>query len=196
MGRAYGAIRMTRPGRTPFGGQEPRPSHAAGRDRRSGCGVGKRPARAGGTPVAALTRHPAGSDRWLLVLPEEEPVSRLHADIVEVQRGADAPAQFLWRGRLYVVRAVLSRWTESGGWWRTAAVRAVSEGGQAASVPGARPGEVPGPAGGVDPAGGLDDGEQDWFRVEAGAGSSVGTGVYDLCFCWATGSWSLARVLD
>ncbi len=40
----------------------------------------------------------------------------------------------------------------------------------------------------------IDDGEQDWFRVEAGRASS--TGVYDLCFDWSTGGWSLARVLD
>jgi len=42
----------------------------------------------------------------------------------------------------------------------------------------------------------LDDGEQDWFRVEAGAGRTAGTGIYDLCFHTATGGWSLARVLD
>ena len=36
----------------------------------------------------------------------------------------------------------------------------------------------------------------DWWRVEAGAGRAAGTGVYDLCFDWSTGSWSLARVLD
>jgi hypothetical protein len=87
-------------------------------------------------------------------------VSRLHTDVVEVARHDDEPAQFLWRGRLYVVREVLARWTESGGWWRSAAVRAVASG------------------------------------DEAGAGRSAGTGVYDLCFDWSTGGWSLARVLD
>ena len=106
-------------------------------------------------------------------------MSRLHADVVEVQRRDDEPAQFLWRGRLYVVREVLARWTSSGGWWRAAAVQAVSSG---AST------EVAlGPAV-------IEDGEQDWFRVEAGRASA--TGVYDLCFDWATGSWSLARILD
>ncbi|MCU1590723.1 MAG: hypothetical protein JWP11_1979, partial [Frankiales bacterium] len=44
-------------------------------------------------------------------------------DPVEVRRRDDVPEQFLWRGRLYVVRAVLARWTESGGWWRGDAVR-------------------------------------------------------------------------
>ena len=28
-----------------------------------------------------------------------------------------APTQFLWRGRLYVVRAVLAHWIELGAWW-------------------------------------------------------------------------------
>ena len=113
-------------------------------------------------------------------------MSRLHADTVEVQRRDDEPAQFLWRGRLYVVQEVLARWTESGGWWRTAAVQAVSSGAS------------PGPSDHAQEAGtaSVDDGEQDWFRVEAGAGRLAGTGVYDLCFSWSSGCWSLARVLD
>jgi len=109
-------------------------------------------------------------------------VSRLHTDVVEVARRDDEPAQFLWRGRLYVVREVLARWTESGGWWRSAAVQAVSSGESGPDV------------GAAVPPASIDDGEQDWFRVEAGRASS--TGVYDLCFHWSTGGWSLARVLD
>jgi hypothetical protein len=104
-------------------------------------------------------------------------VSRLHSDVVEVVRRHDEPAQFLWRSRLYVVREVLARWTESGGWWRGGAGPALSGGD------------------GLSPAS-IDDGEQDWFRVEAGAGRAAGTGIYDLCFDWSTGGWSLARVLD
>ena len=115
-------------------------------------------------------------------------MSRLHTDAVEVARHDDLPAQFLWRGRLYVVREVLARWTESGGWWRRAAVLAVSDGESGSAGDPDRP--APG-----EPAS-LDDGEQDWFRVEAGAGRAAGTGVYDLCFHTATGGWSLARVLD
>ena len=139
-------------------------------------------------------------------------MSRLHTDAVEVQRRDDEPAQFLWRGRLYVVREVLARWTESGGWWRSAAVRSLSAGDAADGLQ-ATPLETAPlppspkwaqrawgePAPDVDasigPAG-IDDGEQDWFRVEAGAGRAAGTGVYDLCFSWSTGRWALARVLD
>ena len=137
-------------------------------------------------------------------------MTRLHADAVEVQRRDDEPAQFLWRGRLYVVREVLARWTESGGWWRAAAVQSLSAGDTAGDVAPLETAPIPSSAkwaqrawgepapdvaASVGPAG-VDDGEQDWFRVEAGAGRAASTGVYDLCFSWSTGAWSLARVLD
>jgi hypothetical protein len=111
-------------------------------------------------------------------------ITQRHAQRIEVRRHDDAPEQFLWRGRLYVVRAVLARWTESGGWWRTAAVRGLATGdGAPASI---------------------DDREREWWRVEADSGrlaavphsASAGPGVYDLCFDWSEGAWSLARVLD
>ena len=102
------------------------------------------------------------------------------AELIEVRRRDDVPEQFLWRGRLYLVQEVLARWTESGRWWRTEA------GGAGAA--------------GVAGAAGIDDGECEWWRVEAGSGRlavlSAGTGVYDLCFDWASGTWSLARVMD
>jgi len=114
-------------------------------------------------------------------------MTRLHSDPVEVRRRDDVPEQFLWRGRLYVVREVLARWTEAGGWWRGSAVRALT-------AP-----EVGAPVGAVAP-GSLDDNERDWWRVEADSGRAAalsgGVGVYDLCFDWSRGSWSLARVLD
>ena len=36
-----------------------------------------------------------------------------------------APAQFLWRGRFYVVRDLLARWLERSSWWEQAVVSAV-----------------------------------------------------------------------
>lgn len=147
-------------------------------------------------------------------------MTRLHVDPVEVQRHDDVPAQFLWRGRIYLVREVLSRWTESGGWWHGAGVLALSAGdasGDGSSVDPLAPletapipsspkwaqrawGEPAPDVGAVVGPASVDDGEQDWFRVEAGTPargpSSAGTGVYDLCFSWSTGRWSLARVLD
>ena len=144
-------------------------------------------------------------------------MSRLHTDPVQVRRRDDEPAEFLWRGRRYLVREVLARWTESGGWWRSPSVSALSSGeatdpvvsGASAPAPletvpipssprwAQRAWGEPAPDVGasVGPAG-VDDGERDWWRVEAGTGASSGTGVYDLCFDWARGAWSLARVLD
>ena len=146
-------------------------------------------------------------------------MTRLHADPVEVQRHdtglGPEPAQFLWRGRLYVVREVLARWTEAGGWWEGGVVQALTRGDTAADPAAAladpletapipsspkwaqRAWGEPAPDVGasVGPAG-VDDRERDWWRVEAGAGRAAGTGVYDLCFDWSSGSWSLARVLD
>lgn len=137
-------------------------------------------------------------------------MSRLHTDAVEVVRRDDEPVEFTWRGRAYVVHEVLSRWTESGAWWRSAAVTAVSDGGSAAL----RTAPIPSspkwaqrawgePAPDVPAAVGpalIDDGECDWFRVEAGStargASSGGTGVYDLCLAGTSGGWTLSRVLD
>ncbi|MCA1713062.1 MAG: DUF6504 family protein [Actinobacteria bacterium] len=142
-------------------------------------------------------------------------MTRLHADPVEVRRRDDVPEQFLWRGRLYVVREVLARWTEAGGWWRGDAVRALTAG-DGAPAPDVRLQTAPIPASpkwaqrawgepapdvgaSVGPAQ-VDDHERDWWRVEADSGrasaSSGGTGVYDLCFDGTRGAWSLARVLD
>ena len=99
-------------------------------------------------------------------------MTRLHADPVEVRTAhaeqGPVPEQFLWRGRLYVVREVLARWTASGSWWKSAAEQ-------------------------LD-----DREQQWWrVEADSGrlAALSGGRGTYDLCFSWHTG-WSLKRVLD
>ncbi|MGZ6791500.1 MAG: DUF6504 family protein [Mycobacteriales bacterium] len=112
-------------------------------------------------------------------------MSRRHVDPVEVRTRTSAtgpvPEQFLWQGRLYLVREVLARWTESGSWWRGASVRALTEGERPAST-------------------GVDDRETQRWRVEADSGRlaalSGGRGVYDLCFEDATARWTLTRVMD
>ena len=46
---------------------------------------------------------------------------RQYDDPVEVRRGeAEDPDQFLWRGRLWKVRAVVAHWVETGPWWQGA----------------------------------------------------------------------------
>lgn len=61
------------------------------------------------------------------------------------------PGAFLWRNRLYVVREVLATWLEREAWWEVPPVH----GGRSAY-------------------------ERTVWRVEAGAGRALGTGVYDL----------------
>jgi hypothetical protein len=131
---------------------------------------------------------------------------RRYDDPVEVRRGpveetvgagADtypderAPAQFLWRGRLWKVRAVLAHWVETGPWWSSPGVRAVI--GSDAAV---EPEAVPRPLGDLIT-------ERELWRVEAGRGRAVGAvgepdtgGVFDLAFDWADGRWQLVGCVD
>ena len=70
-----------------------------------------------------------------------------------------APLAFRWRGRRYVVGAVLAHWVETGAWWRRTAPRPTSGSGELSdSVP---------------------DPERWLWRVEACRGAQ--TGVFDLC---------------
>ncbi|RJK96833.1 DUF6504 family protein [Vallicoccus soli] len=115
-------------------------------------------------------------------------MTRRYDEQVDVRRRDDEPAQFLWRGRLYVVRDVLDHWVEVGTWWSGAGARALL----GTDVAGADGGT------GAPPLGGLavDDAEREVWRVEASAGRAAGSGVYDLCLDGASGSWTLARAMD
>ena len=84
--------------------------------------------------------------------------------------GPARPEQFLWRGRLYLVRGVLAHWVEIGPWWR-------------ARSPDGLPERID------------DCGCQVW-RVEASAGRGGAVGVFDLTHDEATSSWTLTRALD
>jgi len=118
-------------------------------------------------------------------------MSRRVTEPVEVHTRADAsgpvPDQFLWRGRLYVVREGLARWTESGSWWRGTSMSAVVTGDEIATTP-------------MSTTLTVDDRSTQWWRVEADSGRlaalSAGRGVYDLCFTESSASWSLKRVMD
>lgn len=105
---------------------------------------------------------------------------RQYDDPVEVRRGeAQDPDQFLWRGRLWKVRAVVAHWVETAPWWQTGA------GGPAS-----------------DPVA-----ERELWRVEAGRGAQAVRstsehdttetyGVFDLSFDWTDGRWQLVGCLD
>ena len=129
---------------------------------------------------------------------------RRYADPVEVrqgpvdqqgvdQRGAtEGPQQFLWRGRLWKVRAVLAHWVETGPWWQATGARAVIGAEDAAAETETR---------GRIPVGDLLT-ERELWRVEAGRGRLTsegepdGGGVFDLSFDWAEGRWTLVACTD
>jgi hypothetical protein len=155
--------------------------------------------------VAAFPR-PCTDPSWVAELPGGFPMSRRHADPVEVLRRDGVPAQFIWAGRLYKVVDVLARWTEAGAWWE-----GVVEGSgrpAAAAPPAPRRGQrawgEPAPESGAvavldaspDTASGIDDREREYWRVEAGRGLFAGTGVFDLCRDTAAEAWWLVRVAD
>lgn len=107
---------------------------------------------------------------------------RRYDDPVEVRRGeTQGPEQFLWRGRLWKVYAVVAHWVETGPWWQSADAKAVLGS------------EVHGD---TTPGVGRDlNAEREIWRVEAGRGG-LGDGVFDLSFDWAKGDWHLARAVD
>lgn len=122
-------------------------------------------------------------------------MTRRYADPVDVQRRDDVPDRFLWRGRLYVIRGVLAHWVEAGAWWRSGSTRALFAADERAESPQSDTGQLPDAAAGtVGKA--VDDGEREFWRVEAASGGSEEAGVYDLCFDWSAGGWSLVRALD
>jgi hypothetical protein len=116
-------------------------------------------------------------------------MARLVSELIEVrvvgESNDDAPMSFLWRGRLYVVRAVLGHWRERREWWAVAAARAL-HGDSWTPSPG---------------AGGALDHECEVWRVEASTGRAYGNGVYDLARESVTvpapgEAWRLLHVAD
>ncbi len=99
-------------------------------------------------------------------------MTRRYDDAVQVRRRDQDPAEFLWRGRFYAVREVLAHWVETGAWWQV---------------------DQSSPAAAADPTGSA---EREVWRVEASPGRVAGSGVYDLCFDWAAGGWTLLRTQD
>jgi hypothetical protein len=131
---------------------------------------------------------------------------RRYDDPVDVRRGrvataaagqtdslVEGPEQFLWKGRLWKVSAVVAHWLETGAWWESRGVHAVlgADGADDAD------GWTDQPA---DPRRSTDlSAEREVWRVEAARGiasADTGIGVFDLVFDWADGSWRLARCLD
>ncbi len=129
---------------------------------------------------------------------------RRYADPVEVRRGkvesgGEGPEQFLWRGRLWKVRAVLAHWVETSPWWQSTGVRAAIGSEDGAAELAQR---------GPTPLGDLLT-ERELWRVEAGRGrprtyeaspdgepEAAISGVFELSFDWADGRWLLVGCSD
>jgi Family of unknown function (DUF6504) len=123
---------------------------------------------------------------------------RRYDDPVETRMGlvsgVEGPEQFLWRGRLWKVRAVVAHWVETGPWWQSGGARAVIGSDE--------------PTAGAVQTGSADLlGERELWRVEAGRGpgrpvgvepdaAPDGGGVFDLAFDWSDGRWALVGCAD
>jgi hypothetical protein len=130
---------------------------------------------------------------------------RRYDDPVETRMGlvsgVEGPEQFLWRGRLWKVRAVIAHWVETGPWWQSGGARAVIGSDEPAAAEDSDRG-----VGGLRGADLLR--ERELWRVEAGrgAGRPVGVevddpavdggGVFDLAFDWSDGRWALVGCAD
>jgi hypothetical protein len=95
-------------------------------------------------------------------------MNRVYGEQVKVQARADGrPLRFVWRSRLYTVRAILEHWVINREWWRARD----DSGGSAPPGPG-QP-------------------ELEFWRVEAAPGQGMTPGVYELRRDAATGVWTL-----
>ena len=93
-------------------------------------------------------------------------MSRAYGEPVNVQARDDGrPSRFVWRGRLYTVRAIVEHWVINREWW------------QEPKVSGSEPGQP----------------ELEFWRVEAAAGPGLPAGRYELRRETAAGTWTLRR---
>jgi len=127
---------------------------------------------------------------------------RRYGEDIEVRPGLvagdEGPAQFFWRGRVWLVRSLLSSWITSTPWWRSADAARVlgSEGDWAARVGGVRDhGDTVSDRSDVV-AGSAPMEELQVWRVEAGRGGAYRTGVFDISRSTVTGQWRLETCLD
>jgi len=120
-------------------------------------------------------------------------------DAVEVHSvpvdGVQTPDQFLWRGRLWLVRAVRSQWTETAAWWERGVIGTGRTFDSLARINADTVAEVCSAAavGVLDAEWGP---ERSVFRVEAGCGRDGRQEMFDLAHDPHSGRWQLERVTD
>jgi Family of unknown function (DUF6504) len=97
-------------------------------------------------------------------------MSRVYGEPVNVHARADGrPLRFVWRSRLYTVRAILEHWVINREWWRSR-----DDSGDPAQ-PAPEPGQP----------------ELEFWRVEAAPGQGITPEVYELRREAATNTWTL-----
>ena len=110
---------------------------------------------------------------------------RRYDELIHVRRGEgmDAPEQFVWRGRLWQVRDIVTRWLETGAWWDSPLVRSArgDDVGATLTLPAEETDLLA---------------EHEVWRVLASVGASGSPGVYELDHARGTGGWRLRAVVD
>ena len=97
-------------------------------------------------------------------------MSKRYADPVVVEAPEGSLEAFSWRGKRYIVRQVLCRWREAGGWWEST---------KDTAQPWAR-----------------GDAKEIW-RIDAQPETNgLPPGTYELCRDLKAGGWTLFRVWD
>ena len=100
-------------------------------------------------------------------------MNRVYGEPVEVQARADGrPTRFVWRSRLYTVRAILEHWVVNREWWRD-------------------PGDAGDPGHGGDPGSEPGQLELEFWRVEAAPGQGMTPGVCELRRDATSGTWTV-----
>ena len=123
---------------------------------------------------------------------------RRYDDPVEVRTGivdgVEAPAQFVWRDRLWQVRAVVTHWIETAPWWDQPAVQGLLGVHDEPSDGDRRDPAAPGQVASGSVASLVV--ERDVWRVEASRGRLGSRGVLELVRDGATGRWRLTGCED
>jgi Family of unknown function (DUF6504) len=124
-------------------------------------------------------------------------MSRLYGEPVNVQARDDGrPVRFVWRGRLYTVRAILEHWIVNREWWQDpdplGPLGSSSSEGPGPDRPGPgpdRPGPEPDRPGPDRPESAQP--ELEFWRVEASPGHGMTAGIYELRRDVAADAWTL-----
>jgi Family of unknown function (DUF6504) len=119
---------------------------------------------------------------------------RRYDEVIDVRRGLvsgeEAPTQFLWRDRLWVVRDIIAHWVETGAWWEQPGVGVLFGGADPSGQTTFEQTTKSGPARCADLLG-----EKEIWRVEA-IRARASAGVFDVSFDWALGQWRLVCCID